>query len=937
MKTYPANIGALEKDGVQLSVGPNVWETTNPPSQKTHLSLGNPPLPLKKSTATTHAANPIHSSVHLSSNILLNRSHHREEGSVRRKKMRIVSQDDYLLARGANPRTGVITPSVHSGSSSLDDQEWLRIKQMSQPAKWRLKGDQWVSLSLDEPSPLPNPPYQPNDGTRGRLLRIPPELARGRGPQSGTHIHDLEQHKIDSLKRAPHNTSQMDQTRTQNDIGLPRAEKQKDLVQSASFPTRLSPHSHDDFIRRKPLRTPPGKPLAENLFHSNDLPEASTEKTITKPGPVEQIRASSMPTPRKIRYCGPEDVGKALPALPFSKGNKEESVQEEPQSQGISYLGLRPGDWIEDIPHHTIQNCHGSKKRPPCLPMNDIQYRSYRLEKNNMRVSPPTTKSMHTKKLGTQQRKICFATHTGGRSPGPQRLRAMIPPRNYQLGQATRMGQRPAHSGIPGKHATPYSPTRQPNPQCQPISNNEQMRKNKMVEVTAAAHTSPSTTTPIATHITTITPLPEDVLVSSSWTEMPSPLRLGRQRARTTPRPVMPERSEGTHSVPQVSPQKATEAEYQWSVTGMSDSDVSAVSTSAGGSPERDLIHRPLRPSHRNAAGPGRSRKAAEGVTDASHPTESCRSCREASLDAKPHNMHGSIPIQESRGAENMDPKVDLSLASGFLQGATEDHSSCCSECCAVGCHGSCLGHRSPLIGGSSSGSTSGLRAMKDAFRNSIRLSRRIRIRTSAGGSQETETEEVAELEAPMSWEMSGPVSLGLPVKVSSQDCWGSGSGIKDGPREKRVASNASASSAKTWEMPTAGGGFWAIVEALTVPFSALRMWVRKHPQLLALLHMVMVRLFEMSKHVLGTMGKAYRVAYIYSKTGRISAGKQAPLSGFVRDCVKALVYCLILGAVAMMVGRVLAVFAGVGSWLIWCLSWVAWVVKTVVGLGILW
>ncbi len=137
--------------------------------------------------------------------------------------------------------------------------------------------------------------------------------------------------------------------------------------------------------------------------------------------------------------------------------------------------------------------------------------------------------------------------------------------------------------------------------------------------------------------------------------------------------------------------------------------------------------------------------------------------------------------------------------------------------------------------------------------------------------------------------------------------------------------------------MPTAGGGIGAVVEALIVPFGALRMWVRKHPQLLALMQIVVVKLFEMSKHVVETMGKAYRVAYIYSKTGRISTGKQSSLSGFVRDCVRAVVYCLILGAVAMVVRRVLTVFAGVGSWLIWCLGWAAWIVKAVCGLGILW
>lgn len=152
---------------------------------------------------------------------------------------------------------------------------------------------------------------------------------------------------------------------------------------------------------------------------------------------------------------------------------------------------------------------------------------------------------------------------------------------------------------------------------------------------------------------------------------------------------------------------------------------------------------------------------------------KSYRQCKECTLDVKQDNMHGSILTPEDRGIENMDPKVGSSLSPGSLQGTPEDHSSCCSECCAIGCHESCLGHRSPYKGSSASGIASGFGVMKQAFRNSVRLSRRIRIRTSAGGSRETETEEVAELETPSSWGVGGPVGLGLPGKMNPQGFWG--------------------------------------------------------------------------------------------------------------------------------------------------------------------
>lgn len=185
-----------------------------------------------------------------------------------------------------------------------------------------------------------------------------------------------------------------------------------------------------------------------------------------------------------------------------------------------------------------------------------------------------------------------------------------------------------------------------------------------------------------------------------------------------------------------------------------------------------------------------------------------------------------------------------------------------------------------------------------------------------------------------MSWETAGPVSLGLPSKITPQNFWG-GSHRQDDNQRMRAVSSVSASTVNTYETPNVAG-LGALFEALIVPFGALSMWLKKHPQLLDLMQVVVMKLLEMSKHVLDTAGKAYRVAYIYSKTGRISPEKHSSLSGLVRDCVTAVVYGLILAAVAMLVGRVLAVFAGAGSWLIWSLSWFVWLVKAV-GLGILW
>ncbi|OAX80067.1 hypothetical protein ACJ72_05608 [Emergomyces africanus] len=72
-----------------------------------------------------------------------------------RDHQRTVSRDDQLTARGANPRTGVVSPSVMSGGSSSvsrDSQEDNATLQ-----KWRLKGNEWISLEPNEKSPFPSP------------------------------------------------------------------------------------------------------------------------------------------------------------------------------------------------------------------------------------------------------------------------------------------------------------------------------------------------------------------------------------------------------------------------------------------------------------------------------------------------------------------------------------------------------------------------------------------------------------------------------------------------------------------------------------------------------------------------------------------------------------------------------------------------------------
>lgn len=904
------------------------------PDEKTTSSEENKTLPTNKFIARTNPEDSASYITNTSHAYLLSSTCKQREGTVRRKIMRTVSEDDYLLARGANPRTGVVTPSVHSGSSSIDDHELFKIREMSQNAKWRLKGDQWVSLGLDQPSPLPTSPFDLNSHRRGRMLRTPPKLGPGRVPQYSNRAHNSHQHRINALPAASQSNGHPFQAGQQRGRAPPTSEGKVNRMEATVMPTRSFPRANDrsgkeGMLRRKPLGTPPHQKSAGKVFQGHNDSDASTETVITKTGLDPQARSPSMPILQKGRPFRHERISKALPALPAlpdAKINGDRNIHANSTLQAIYSSG--PNGWVEGALNWVSSNSHGAEK-PPCPPTKYAPSRSHGSERLNMGELPPKPIAINTKSLEDQRHRANFAAEAAGRSSAPQHRGSITPPRQHQSNQIRISERMLEQHRVSNSPSSSHSVQLQPRSLLQPASTDDQMAMGgTKVEVRGVAGNSQ----PTVASTTTIQTLPEDRLINSSWREVPSPLRPGRQRPSTASRPAMPNRAEGTHSVPQVSPRKELTGVYPWRMTGTPNSDISANSTSVEGSPERHLMPRPLRPTNGNNARPDRLREVvAESGT-------SCPRCEESSLGAVKHQNHSPSPTKGIRQAANVDSQVDLSIASGFLAGTWEDHSGCCGECCAVGCHGSCLGHRSPSTTKSGSGFLNNLGAVKEAVRNSMRLSRRIRVRTSAGGSHETETEEVAELETPMSWEIGGPVSLGMSSETYPDHFWGDAGGrsqTKHVPPGKRVASNASASTVKTSDVPTSAG-IIAFFEALTVPFGALSMWLSKHPQWLALIQVLALKLLEMGRHVLHTMGTVYRVAYIYSKTGRISAGKKGSLGGLVRDCVKAVVFSLVLVAVAMMVGRVLAVFARAGNWLIWGLGWVVWIVKAV-GLGILW
>ena len=845
-------------------------------------------------------------------------SHQRQNRrAVRRKNMRTVSQDDYLLVRGANPRTGLVTPSIHSGSDSLDEAEWSRIKATSQPTKWRLTGDQWVSIGLDEPTPLPSPPRMPVQNPYRRPLRVPPKLA-GKNPRTGTTLAGEHGRKQTEKLSQKHSGQGPDPANPDS--------AQDDVLKAVSSGYTKEHSSNEKILRRKPLAPPSKQALGQNSLSTRPRCEASTETVITRPGTCDEKRASSMPTPQKFRFFGPNDVGRELPPLPKTMNDDDGDVFQDSSLQQKPFLDMRPESWIEDVPSWANQKDERLRCGRPCLPMKDIpsqsppwenQFRSPRplmkFSPNHPRIAKGSQESPAGGRGGASQREITFP-----------RSRPKVVPQQQLATHTPHMLQQQHHQPDGGSKSIHKSGSDHLQPQkADPsISTSEgvtltpqrggQTHQNQTSQSTITHTTTPTTMKRTST---------DDTLVDSSWREIPSSPARKDQNPEQAIRPAMRGRAEGMHNVPQASLPNERQRPRPWKTTGTSDGATSTASTSKDASAERDLILRALRPSHENKALPARPMmdlagsdvKEGEGQAVKSYPN--CNGhCSAAGL----RNTDGSPHAPKDRPMENTDTQLGKAYDSKFVTSERGDHDSCCPECCAIGCHRSCLGHKSPsgaTVNGY--GVVGNLSAVKQAFRNSVRLNRRIRVRTGAGGAHETEAEETAELETPMLWGVRGRVG---PQLSTSQD------------RQLQVQESYTSTHARcicSSEL-LMFEGVAAVLGAAWVPFAAFRMWLGKHPQLPVIMQVITAKILDMTRHVIEMIWKIYHTASIYAETGVFEADKGTSSIALTRDCVKAVLYCLILMISGMIIVRSVLVVATALRWLVWSLSLVTWVFRAV-------
>lgn len=136
-----------------------------------------------------------------------------EKGVVRRTSiLRPVNREDCLVARGANPRTGLITPEANSVADSLDFGKRFAKNRQDSSAQWRLDGDQWVSSMVAQAQPATRPtPSKPQVRPLERVAEeyLSPVHAQSRprrdfSPLTESNLHQLasEQKPMPSAAQA---------------------------------------------------------------------------------------------------------------------------------------------------------------------------------------------------------------------------------------------------------------------------------------------------------------------------------------------------------------------------------------------------------------------------------------------------------------------------------------------------------------------------------------------------------------------------------------------------------------------------------------------------------------------------------------------------------------------------------------------------------------
>ncbi|KIY01015.1 uncharacterized protein Z520_03681 [Fonsecaea multimorphosa CBS 102226] len=673
---------------------------------------------------------------------------------------RLVDSDDYLLARGANPRTGVVTPGSHSASSSIDQNQndLPRVGRQIPSSRWRQRGDQWISLDLDEPTPLSTSLNEEPLDHQHQTLRTPQKLAT-RGEQNSLLNHDggHGDHTIDpfygtgatvQLHQYPLGTG-MKVEDVQSGVGQVNMQDNKKLNRP---------------IKRKPVGSPPGKSTAEPVSHPHRGASGSTDTVRRNPLFNSELRSSSAPHPLNEVLFRPQPVEKNPPRIPASSSDTGSQAADD------SFLGVTQTDQQVDDPSSKTSNISGRhtiEKELPCLPMNNglsrlipdqVPYPTTPKTENGASITgSPTLSTAHPK--GPRGGDLVY--------PYIRRPKPMypIPPMARHINP---IGERvmpiPEYDNPPKHLSQSMQMTRSEVAEQRTL----RPREIRMLGRTRQGFGPLSNITTIPTDISMaashpLRPLrmspghqPPDhwmmnrgqrgfrppppppngtgIIMNTTMTmsaDAMMPIPMPRIRPREITRPPKPMRSEGMYGVPRIGPTSnhSASADVKARRLGMS----SVVETMARENPvvpETNLMPEPLKPRQQPFQRPVPVSDVpldrVEMITSDHGLMRKCSHCNHGFVDVKLHNTDSVTPtsalqkVLDKPNAETKSlhprgcplpglPQHTAPQGNAKAQHKTtghlhenvnvvdeRDHTICCPECCKLDCHEGCLGHPSP-------------------------------------------------------------------------------------------------------------------------------------------------------------------------------------------------------------------------------------------------
>lgn len=502
----------------------------------------------------------------------------------RRSMLRSVSKDDYLLARGANPRTGLVTPGIHSASNSNEEHELLKQRGIVPPSKWRQRGDQWVSLGIGEPTPLESPPKGPRKHHGGRPLRTPPRLTAGKY----NHVSGLR-----TAYQKPSVSAALPE-----DVPTPDGVPGRFPITSQSEVTDSSLTSMPGpelVIKRKPV----ANTSAGNERHVPPkvvTPQDSTDTVVRRPL-LTQLRSSSAPVPRVYDFETPDDVGKdsskALPSVPKTQKHSSNQRGQHLEFQD-PFLGHQQPEVAENKLASKISPLFRQEKELPCLPMSNGQFPSRAL------AEPANQSSLDIATIRSEARTVMAPRGGDPAYPFVRNTGMIVPPRRYQIDPNTSTHIRAPTMSIPTYVNSPSQRTGPPRPTAGMIGGARPMHQPRSVseniKIASNAFIGPPTTmftsTSIPTHISTLQPrlqgrshrtalefdanyeqrlyqhtqdrfYPNDPRLWNRYTSENRPTAIPGARPRTQSRPQMPERADAhMRSVPRMMQQRSNHVDF---------------------------------------------------------------------------------------------------------------------------------------------------------------------------------------------------------------------------------------------------------------------------------------------------------------------------------------------------------------------------------------